>query len=151
MVIPTLHTGANSILRDPEAIAAYIVRHTVFNPGRTSELIEKDLISLLSMTAEYGNDLEQLAHTYASRLEFAISNAINSSVEVNVSVIPFSDANYRDHLTSESIDTINRIGTEIQHGKMSLKISVVDKRTGKLLIGDATVSSDGKNFSIDFK
>ena len=151
MVIPTLHTGANSIIRDPEAIATYIVRHTVFNPGRTSELIEGDLISLLSLTAEYGNDLAELAQTYASRLEFAISNAIGAQVTVEVNVVPLQDATYRDHLTSESIDTGNIIGTEIQGGKTSLKISVINKQTGTLLVGGATVASDGKNFSINFK
>lgn len=81
-MIPTLHNGPVSIAETAKDIVAYIVRHSLKNPGFTSSLIENSIVSFRVLeAANPGRDA--LIESYTE----ALSEALRANLpEIKTSV-----------------------------------------------------------------
>lgn len=94
-VIPTLHSGPTQVLKNKDDIVAYIIRHSLMNPGFTSSFIEGRLISFRKLEAEYETDREGLAEAYSSKLKIAFQNLFpDDNISVTVDTYDIDDAKY---------------------------------------------------------
>lgn len=91
--IPTLHSGPVGIVDTPADIVAYLIRHSLKNPGFTSSLIEGDLLSFRKLEAEYPNR-DDLVQYYSDKLEVIINKNLpggNYTVEITTEDKPNSN------------------------------------------------------------
>ena len=106
--IPTLHSGPVSVISNPADIVAYLIRHSLKNPGFTSSFIENDLISFRKLEAEYTDKLNLIA-IYQQQLQSVIlRNLPTEALNVNVDWEDVDGFNYK-----LSIDVSDQTGTTI--------------------------------------
>ncbi len=82
--VPTLAAGPVEVLESTSDIVAYIIRHSLKNPGFTSSFIEDELVSFRKLEAEHQNR-DNLVRAYEQKLQDVIArNLPNDSVSVAV-------------------------------------------------------------------
>lgn len=98
-VLLTLHAGTSSIITADDTsksdIAAYLIRHSLNNPGDTSSYLEDEIISFRKLEARYGYDKNQLAVQFALKLNEAINRYYpKDGIIVSIDTFTISDLKY---------------------------------------------------------
>ena len=84
MTIPTLHNGPVQFAETPQDIVAYLIRHSLKNPGFTSSIIEDQLVSFRKLEAKFVNR-DDLIEAYMTKLQEVIDKNLPGA-GVNVSI-----------------------------------------------------------------
>ncbi len=90
-IVPTLHSGPVSILKNDQDIIAYLIRHSLKNPGFISSFLNHKMISFRDLESRYGKDKNRLADAYEQALAESLTNL-------------FPDKNYIPEVETEDID-----------------------------------------------
>ena len=140
MKIPTLHSGTRQILESTEDKVAYIIRHSLMNPGFTSDMIEDDLISFRKIEATYDNRIAEIVRSYKQKLESVLLNVLGFEVEVNIKTLKLNQDSKQNKLYHTSNEDA------VNGDKYSLEVTVLYKDTnrpiltyGKIIIGDGNI------------
>jgi len=144
MKIPTLHSGTREVVSTLEDKIAYILRHTLTNPGYTSDMIEDELISFRKLEALHDGNVEELKDDYKKRLEIAILNVTGVRVEVIL------ETKELDPQTKQNLLDQPNAGSDINGDKYSLEISVVDIETGIPIVTYGKIIVNSNDIIIDF-
>ena len=120
--IPTLHSGPVTVISNTADIVAYLIRHSLKNPGFTSSFIENDLVSFRKLEAEHVDKIDLVA-TYQQQLQTIIlRNLPNESLNVMVNWEDVDGFNYK-----LAIDVTDSTGaTILVSGKVTISKNKID-------------------------
>ncbi len=90
--IPTLDDPQHDILKDPVKMLEYMIAFMLINPGNTSDLHERDMVSLGTTHMEHGDKPHALAAEYEQKLQDMLDVTIpDVRYSATVAVINVSD------------------------------------------------------------
>jgi len=118
-VIPTLFLN-NQVINTDSDIAAYILKFLFWNPGRTSNQIEDELVSMRYLAAKYGENINSFPQALQDRLTQVLKK-------------------YNDKWTAE-VTVINRSDDKLTYG---LNIRMTDGAGNLLINTNSLAIKDG--------
>ena len=144
MKIPTLHSGTRQVLESVEDKVAYIIRHSLVNPGFTSDMIEDDLLSFRKLEATYDNRIGEIVRHYKHKLELTLNRVLGFTVDVSIKTLKLNQSEKENKLYHTSNEDA------VNGDKYSLEISVLYKDSGMPIITYGKIIIGNGNIKINF-